>query len=60
MAQALLDGLGLSPGPVDGRMGSGTAKAIRHFQLKSALPVDGQVTPALLAKLQDAYGRRLT
>jgi localization factor PodJL len=60
MAQALLDGLGLSPGPVDGKMGSGTARAIRHFQLKSGLPVDGQITPALIAKLQTAYGSRVS
>lgn len=42
-AQERLDALGLSPGPIDGVMGSRTQDALRAFQRKNDLPVSGEL-----------------
>lgn len=42
---------GFDPGPVDGQMGAKTRAAIRTFQMKSGLVVDGVAGPATIAKL---------
>lgn len=48
--QALLSA-GYNPGPVDGKMGRMTQKAIRDFQEANSLSVDGKVGPKTWAKL---------
>ncbi|MBT8039078.1 MAG: DUF748 domain-containing protein, partial [Gammaproteobacteria bacterium] len=50
--QSLLTGLGYEPGPADGRMGKRTAAAIRAFQRREGLPVDGKTSVRLLSALQ--------
>ena len=52
--QQLLADLGYQPGPVDGRMGSRTRKAIEKFQLTSGMMADGEVTDALMAGIESA------
>lgn len=42
-AQQRLDALGLSPGPIDGRMGDLTREALRAFQRGRDLPVTGEL-----------------
>ncbi|MCB1420883.1 MAG: SEL1-like repeat protein [Nitratireductor sp.] len=49
--QAVLSKLGFDPGPADGIMGAKTEEAIKAYQQKSGLPVDGRITPALLEAL---------
>jgi peptidoglycan hydrolase-like protein with peptidoglycan-binding domain len=43
---------GFAPGRFDGRMNEGTANAIRAYQARSGLPVDGVPTRALLEQLE--------
>jgi len=50
--QSLLTGLGYAPGPVDGLMGQRTAAAIKAFQRREGLLVDGKTSVRLLAALQ--------
>lgn len=50
-AQRLLKSLGYDPGPIDGKPGARTVEAIKAFQRHQSLPVDGQVSPALIAAL---------
>jgi hypothetical protein len=47
--QRSLHRLGYDPGPVDGRMGAKTTEALRLFQADRQLPVDGLITPDILA-----------
>lgn len=54
--QRRLNQLGYDAGVVDGLYGGKTAKAIRAFQQSQGLPIDGQVTPALVASLRHAQG----
>ncbi|WP_075995529.1 SEL1-like repeat protein [Salaquimonas pukyongi] len=49
--QAILTKLGFDPGPADGIMGAKTEEAIRDYQKKFGLPVDGRVSPGLLEAL---------
>ncbi len=49
--QAQLAAKGYDPGPVDGVMGERTRAAIRAYQRDRQLPVDGQVTQALVTSL---------
>lgn len=42
---------GFDPGPVDGAIGSRTRSAIRSYQSQAGLPVDGEVSRSLLARL---------
>lgn len=49
--QQALTARGYQPGPADGLMGQRTRQAIEAFQADQGLPVNGQVTPALLEQL---------
>lgn len=46
--------LGYYTGKLDGKFGSGTLKAVRMFQARNALTVDGKVGPRTLEKLTSA------
>jgi len=48
---------GISPGPIDGLFGPKTATAVRSFQRRAGLEVDGQVGPKTWAKLLSAAER---
>jgi localization factor PodJL len=52
--QAQLAQMGYDPGPADGQMGARTVDAVKAFQKKAGLPVDGQITGELLKKLDPA------
>jgi localization factor PodJL len=52
LAQQLLAQKGFDPGPADGSMGTHTANAIRLYQLRNGLPVNGSVSRQLLQHLQ--------
>ena len=58
-AQALLAGLGYSPGAADGIEGPQTAEAVRAFQAATGLEADGRVTGTLVARLRDEKRARL-
>lgn len=45
---------GYDPGPIDGRFGVLTARAVRHFQAAHGLPVDGIAGPQTLARVDEA------
>ena len=49
--QQALQGAGLYNGPIDGKIGPGTKKAIRKFQIQNELTVDGKVGKKTWAKL---------
>lgn len=50
--QRALADLGYAPGPVDGVAGPSTTSAIRRYQAAAGLPVNGEVSPALLEDLR--------
>ncbi len=50
--QALLAKLGFNPGPADGVIGSNTTKAIKEFQARAGISVNGKVTPELIQALE--------
>lgn len=50
--QSLLTGLGYEPGPVDGKMGTKTAEAIKAFQKEAGLAQDGKPSVELLDALK--------
>ena len=50
--QTALKNAGLYNGPIDGKIGRGSKKAIEAFQAKSGLKVDGKVGPKTWAALQ--------
>lgn len=56
--QALTD-LGYYSGPVDGRVGPLTRRAIRAFQKDRGLPQDGRADETLYAQLRSAVSGRL-
>lgn len=56
--QAGLDGLGYRAGPVDGVMGPRTATAIRRYQTRHALQVNGQPTRELAQHVQARWQAR--
>ena len=56
--QAGLSRLGYRPGPVDGKPGRKTTKAIRLYQRKHGLPETGNSTVALLAHIEATLGNR--
>jgi hypothetical protein len=56
-AQALLVDLGYSPGPPDGIAGPSTQRAIERYQASAGMAIDGEVTPALLDSLREAYAK---
>ena len=43
---------GFEAGDVDGKLGSGTRKAVKKAQMKVGLPADSWPTAELLARLQ--------
>ena len=51
-AQQRLAMLNYDPGPVDGVMGDKTTIAIKHFQVDERMEVNGELTPAVLARLK--------
>ena len=53
LAQTLLTEIGYAPGPVDGQMGRRTVAAIKAFQQREGLTVDGRLTESLLTALQN-------
>ena len=57
--QVLLDHSGHSPGVIDGVRGGNTARAIRAFQRANGMNADGEVSAALLQKLQEGYSGEL-
>lgn len=50
--QVRLSQLGINPGPIDGVMGPRTAAAIREFQRKRGIAIDGKATKILHALLR--------
>ncbi len=50
--QNKLAALGYDPGPADGLMGWKTRTAIRSYQSRAGLPVDGEVSAGLLERLR--------
>jgi hypothetical protein len=51
--QRALADLGYGPGPADGEVGAWTTSAIERYQNQAGLPVDGQVSLALLESLRE-------
>ena len=51
-AQRALTGLGYQPGPVDGLMGPRTQAAIRAFQEAAGLPATGELSAALVTRIE--------
>lgn len=49
--QSQLAARGYDPGPIDGVMGERTRAAIRAYQRDRQMPIDGQVSQALVASL---------
>jgi|WetSurMetagenome_2_1015567.scaffolds.fasta_scaffold949196_1 peptidoglycan hydrolase-like protein with peptidoglycan-binding domain len=56
--QKLLKGAGLDPGPIDGVFGPTTEAAVRAYQQKVGLPVDGIAGPKLMGALKEARMER--
>jgi hypothetical protein len=54
--QARLNNLGYNTGPVDGIKGPRTTEAIKEFQAKYGLTVDGIAGPITQGKLVEVYG----
>lgn len=54
--QGRLRNLGYDVGAIDGALGPRTRAAIRAFQERNSLAVDGECTPALIAKLKEIHG----
>ncbi len=52
--KTILSRLGFNVGELDSTMDNRTANAIRLFQLRRGLPVNGMVSPELLEHLQEA------
>ena len=55
-AQAAQSQLGFAVGKVDGEYGAKTKAAVKAFQKKRGLGIDGKIDDALLAELQAAIG----
>ncbi|MFK3960873.1 peptidoglycan-binding protein [Guptibacillus hwajinpoensis] len=54
--QSKLQAIGLYSGPLDGDFGNGTEQAVRNFQSRNKLTVDGIVGPATWEKLKQSTG----
>jgi N-acetylmuramoyl-L-alanine amidase len=54
--QARLNNLGYSPGPVDGELGPKTRAAIRRFEEDQGMEPKGDISEALMKKLEQAHG----
>ena len=57
VVQKTLADLGYAPGPVDGAMGTATARAITSFQHDRKIAETGRITPELLRELNRVTGR---
>lgn len=53
--QKVLNGLGFNAGDIDGDFGDNTEKAVRRFQQKSGITVDGEVGPETWKALGGEY-----
>ena len=51
-AQTMLGKLGFEPGTPDGLMGAKTIRAIKAFQTRAGIEVNGKVSPELLDALE--------
>lgn len=51
--QESLAELGYRPGPADGEIGARTERAIRAYQKQAGLPVDGQISQALIESIEN-------
>jgi peptidoglycan hydrolase-like protein with peptidoglycan-binding domain len=58
--QQILADLGYDPGPVDGKLGGTTARAISSFQRDRDIAETGRITPELLQEVKRVTGRDLT
>lgn len=54
--QQRLRDLGYDPGPIDGRYGPMTQRAVRDFQSDTGLTVDGAMGPRTRAMIDSQYG----
>lgn len=52
--QSILTTLGFKPGPADGLMGAKTVNAIKKFQKRAGVKINGKVTPELISALEKA------
>ena len=52
--QAILTKLGFKPGSADGLMGEKTIRAIKEFQKRAGIAVDGKISPDLITALEIA------
>ena len=53
LVQQALSLLGFAPGAIDGRLGPRTAAAIREYQVRHRLPVDGELSVQLMDHLRE-------
>jgi hypothetical protein len=56
--QQLLSDLGFDPGAIDGQPGAKTTQAIREFQKRRGLNVDGQASLALVGQMRNAFKQK--
>ena len=56
--QKLLTWKGWNPGPVDGVFGRKTKRAVKHFQRKRRIGVDGAVGPQTISEIAEPWGLR--
>jgi peptidoglycan hydrolase-like protein with peptidoglycan-binding domain len=54
--QARLQNLGFDPGPIDNIASPLTACAVRRFQQRYTLKVDGIIGPQTRGKMREVYG----
>jgi hypothetical protein len=54
--QGRLQNLGFDPGPIDNIAGPLTASAVREFQQRNAIHVDGIIGPETRGKMKEVYG----
>jgi peptidoglycan hydrolase-like protein with peptidoglycan-binding domain len=52
--QVQLTARGYQPGPVDGRLGEDTVRAIREFEMDKGLAAKGRISPDVLVRLTEA------
>lgn len=57
--QEVLAKMGYDPGPVDGLLGPGTARAIKSFEEQQKMPVKGRISGKFLKALIDVTGAKL-
>jgi peptidoglycan hydrolase-like protein with peptidoglycan-binding domain len=54
--QRSLAGLGFAPGPINGRLGDETARAIRKFEAAQGMKESGRISGPLIARLTRLAG----